>query len=79
MKFRKLYKKSNDINSEERPYSDIANNLALLGKYDEAIRWLEEGFQLDKIGVGISYYIHFRSLLENPRYQAILKGMGLGD
>ncbi len=73
------WKVENDINSEERPYSDIANNLALLGKYDEAIRWLEEGFQLDKIGVGISYYIHFRSLLENPRYQAILKGMGLGD
>jgi hypothetical protein len=73
------WKVENDINREERPYVSIANNLAFLGQFEEALYWLEEGFQLDKVGAEISYNIHFRSLHENPRYQAILKGMGLSD
>jgi len=74
------WKIENDIDFEEDiPYNNIANMLAILEKFEEALDWLEKAFQLDKISVGTSYNIHFRSLHDHPRYQAILKGMGLSD
>ena len=74
------WKIENDIDFEEdRPYNNIATMLAILEKFEEALDWLEKAFQLDKISVGISYNIHFRSLHDHPRYQAILKAMGLSD
>jgi TolB-like protein len=58
----------------------IANDLAMIGMYEEALYWLEKAFQLHNIGlIHIGYFIHFKSLHDNPRYQAILEGMGLAD
>jgi len=72
------WKIENDIDTaEERLYYFIANDLAILGKFEEALYWLEKAFKLHEIRLEMSYNIHFRSLHENPRYQAILKEMGL--
>jgi TolB-like protein len=74
------WKVENDIDTaQDGLYYGIANVLAMLGKIEEALTWLEKAHQLDKISVGISYNIHFRSLHDHPRYQAILKEMGLSD
>lgn len=67
--------------AEEHPkiaYS-IACKLALLGRYEEALPWLEKAFQLHALSPSISFDFNLRSLHDNPRFQAILQGMGLGD
>jgi TolB-like protein/Tfp pilus assembly protein PilF len=52
--------------------------LTMLGRYDEALTRLERGFQSHHISPWISFNIHYTNLQDNPRFQAILKGMGLG-
>jgi len=67
--------------AEEHPtiaYS-IAQDLAMLGRFEEALHWLEKAFQLRAVGTYIGFEFSFRSLHDNPRFQAILQGMGLED
>jgi len=73
------WKVENDIDTgEERLYYSIANDLAMLGKIEEAMYWLEKAFHSNRLNLRMLYSIHFRSLHDHPRYLAILKGMGLG-
>ena len=75
-----LWKLENDISELENDPGayPIARYYALLGMYEEALYWLEKAYHLGQTTV-MSYDCHFRDLHDNPRYQAILKGMGLGD
>jgi len=59
-------------------YSDIARDLAMLGRYEEALPWLEKAFQLHQ-NQYIGFNLHFKALHDQPRFQAILEGMGLGE
>lgn len=67
--------------AEEHPtiaYS-IAKDHAMLGRYEEALPWLEKAFQLHHLSPWISFEYKFRALQDNPRFQAIIQGMGLED
>jgi tetratricopeptide (TPR) repeat protein len=61
---------------EEQNYYWIASFLALLGKDEEALDWLEKAYQVHA-GNRIKTDYSFRNLHDRPRFQAILKGMGL--
>jgi TolB-like protein/AraC-like DNA-binding protein len=64
---------------EEHPkYNNIARQLALLGKDEEALYWLEKSYQAHKIG-DINTDFWFKNLHDQPRFQAILKGMGVRE
>ncbi|MDX5585725.1 MAG: hypothetical protein QNK20_12585 [Aureibaculum sp.] len=69
------------VRAEEHPKFayDIANDLAMLGRYEEALPWLEKAFQLHALSPWISFNFNYRSLHDNPRFKAILQGMGLED
>ena len=67
--------------AEEHPtyaYS-IARDLAMLGRYEEALNWLEKASQIHSMSPWISFDFRFRSLHDNPRFQAILREMGLAS
>jgi len=62
--------------SKDKQSYRIANSLAMLGKDEEALYWLEKALQ-SSISPEMSWNLHFRILHEHPRYKAILKEMGL--
>jgi hypothetical protein len=49
----------------------------MIGEDEKALYWLEKAYTAGGTGE-MSFFIHFRNLHNNPRYIAILKGMGLG-
>ena len=67
--------------AEENPYYGygLAIDLAMLGRNEEALSWLEKAFQVKAINTWISFTFDFRTLHDNPRFQAILRGMGLRE
>jgi tetratricopeptide (TPR) repeat protein len=60
-------------------FRNLANDLAMLGRDEEALYWLERAFQTHSNSSWTSFNIHFKKLHDNPRFQAILEGMGLGN
>lgn len=62
---------------EEMQQYVIARNLALLGKDEEVLDWLERAFEMRRISM-INWDLHFTGLHDHPRYQAILQKVGLG-
>ena len=53
--------------------------LALLGRNDEALTYLESAFQSHRGSPWINFNINYIKLHDDPRFQAILRGMGLRD
>jgi len=62
---------------EEEPLQyALADQYALLGKYEDALSWLEKAYEMHQTSE-MSFIYHFRPLHDSPRYKALLKGMGL--
>jgi adenylate cyclase len=58
----------------------VAGNYAVRGKTEEALRWCEVA--LAQRGAGIAWMktnLHLRSLHADPRFEALLRRMGLAD
>ena len=62
-------------------YASISKSsiLALLGRNDEALTYLESAFQSHRGSPWINFNINYIKLHDDPRFQAILRGMGLRD
>ena len=68
--------KIDEAHDDSHPYY-IASIYGMIGEDEKALYWLEKAYAAREI-VDISHNIYFRNLHNNPRYIAILKGMGLG-
>jgi tetratricopeptide (TPR) repeat protein len=56
----------------------IAGDYALLGEKDKAFEWLEKAFQENEAGVGfLKVDEHFEALRSDPRFQDLLRRIGL--
>jgi len=61
---------------EEHLQYNVSEQFALLGKYDDALYWLEKAYLLHQT-TEIGFYYQFQALHNHPGYRAILEGMGL--
>jgi len=68
--------KMDEADDEIRPYA-IASTYGMIGEDEKALYWLEKAYTANHTSE-MSFSIHFRNLHNNPRYIAILNGMGLG-
>jgi len=67
-----------EADDKNNPIS-IASTYGMIGEDEKAMEWLERAYLSKKMGTQSSFNIHFKNLHDNPRYIAILKGMGLED
>jgi TolB-like protein/Tfp pilus assembly protein PilF len=61
---------------EEHLQAQLSDQFALLGKYEDALYWLEKSYQLHQTPE-MSLQYQFQALHNHPGYRAILEGMGL--
>lgn len=57
-------------------YYLLADSYGMIGQNEEALYWLEKAFKAHQT-TQMSWNLHFKDLHNNPRYIAILNGMGL--
>ncbi len=67
-----------DAGNIDGSYYLLADSYGMIGMDDEAMDWLEKAFEANQT-TQMNWNLHFKNLHNNPRYIAILKGMGLGD
>jgi TolB-like protein len=54
----------------------LADSFGMIGEDEKALDWLEKAYESHET-TQMSWNLHFKNLRNNPRYIAILKGMGL--
>jgi len=59
-------------------YYNYANILAMVGKSEQALYWLEKAFEVRKYPT-LKWNTHFKNLHDNPRYIALLKKIDLAE
>jgi tetratricopeptide (TPR) repeat protein len=59
-------------------YYELADSYGMIGMDEESMYWLEKAFEAHQT-TQMNWNLHFKNLHNNPRYIAILKGMGLDD
>jgi tetratricopeptide (TPR) repeat protein len=67
-----------DAGNIDGSYYLLADSYGMIGMDEEAMYWLEKAFEAHQT-TQMNWNLHFKNLHNNPRYIAILKGMGLDD
>ena len=66
-----------DAGNRAKSYWWLADSYAMIGEDEKALDWLEKAYESHQTNQ-MNWNLHFKNLHNNPRYIAILKGMGLG-
>lgn len=64
---------------DHRESTQIAGVYAGLGHKDKAFEWLEKGFQAKEELAVVRFRIAYESLRDDPRFNDLLKRMGLPE
>jgi len=65
-----------DAGNTANSYYKLADSYAMIGEDEKALDWLEKAYESHQTNQ-MNWNLHFKNLRNNPRYIAIVKGMGL--
>jgi len=65
-----------DAENKAKSYYNLADSYAMIGEDEKALDWLEKAYESHQTNQ-MNWNLHFKNLRNNPRYIAIVKGMGL--